>query len=107
MVDNDTTKPRIDRIAFIGWRGIEGCEVLDLDSGPLTGLVGPSGAGKSTLIMCLGYALLPDRKALDIRPISEVKDAQKAGTDTLAESVDPRLALPMSFSISPPEQEAG
>lgn len=87
------TKPRIDRIAFIGWRGIEGCEVLDLDSGPLTGLVGPSGAGKSTLIMCLGYALLPDRKALDIRPISEVKDAQKAGTDTLAESVDPRYGF--------------
>jgi chromosome condensin MukBEF ATPase and DNA-binding subunit MukB len=84
------TKPRIDRIAYIGWRGIEGCEVLDLDSGPLTGLVGPTGAGKSTLTMCLGYALLPDRDALDIRPISEVKDARKVGIDTLAESIDPR-----------------
>ncbi len=84
------TKPRIDRIAYIGWRGVEGCEVLDLDSGPLTGLVGPTGAGKSTLTMCLGYALLPDRDALDIRPISEVKDAQKIGIDTLAESIDPQ-----------------
>lgn len=84
------TKPRLDRIAYIGWRGVEGCEVLDLDSGPLTGLVGPTGAGKSTLTMCLGYALLPDRKALDIRPISEVKDARKAGMDMLAESIDPR-----------------
>ncbi len=82
--------PRIDRIAYIGWRGVDGCEVLDLDSGPLTGLVGPTGAGKSTLTMCLGYALLPDRKALDIRPISEVKDARKAGIDMLAASIDPR-----------------
>lgn len=85
-----TTKPRIDRIAYIGWLGLAGCEVLDLDSGPLTGLVGPTGAGKSTLTMCLGYALLPDRKALDIRPISEVKDARKVGVDMLAESIDPR-----------------
>ena len=84
------TQPRIDRIAYIGWRGVEACEVLDLDSGPLTGLVGPTGAGKSTLTMCLGYALLPDREALDIRPISEVKDARKIGIDTLAESIDPR-----------------
>lgn len=84
------TKPRIDRIAYIGWRGVDGCEILDLDSGPLTGLVGPTGAGKSTLTMCLGYALLPDRDALDIRPISEVKDARKVGIDTLAESIDPR-----------------
>lgn len=84
------TKPRIDRIAYIGWRGVEGCEVLDLDSGPLTGLVGPTGAGKSTLTMCLGYALLPDRDALEIRPISEVKDARKVGIDMLAESIDPR-----------------
>ncbi len=84
------TNPRIDRIAYIGWRGVDGCEVLDLDSGPLTGLVGPTGAGKSTLTMCLGYALLPDRKALDIRPISEVKDARKAGVDMVAESIDPR-----------------
>ena len=84
------TNPRIDRIAYVGWRGVDGCEVLDLDSGPLTGLVGPTGAGKSTLTMCLGYALLPDRKALDIRPISEVKDTRKAGIDMLAESIDPR-----------------
>lgn len=85
-----STKSRINRIAYIGWRGVEGCEVLDLDSGPLTGLVGPTGAGKSTLTMCLGYVLLPDRKALDIRPISEVKDVRKAGVDMLAESIDPR-----------------
>ncbi len=87
------TKPRIDRIAYIGWRGVEGCEVLDLDSGPLTGLVGPTGAGKSTLTMCLGYALLPDRDALEIRPISEVKDARKVGIDMLAESIDPRYGF--------------
>lgn len=88
-----STTPRIDRIAYIGWRGVEGCEVLDLDDGPLTGLVGPTGAGKSTLTMCLGYALLPDRKALNIRPISEVKDARKAGVDVLAESIDPRYGF--------------
>lgn len=99
-----TTKPRIDRIAYIGWLGLEGCEVIDLDSGPLTGLVGPTGAGKSTLTMCLDYALLPDRKALDIRPISEVKDARQAGVDMLAESIDPRygyayVALDISTRI--------
>lgn len=79
-----TTKARINRIAYIGWRGIYGCEVLELDDGPLTGLVGPAGAGKTTLAMCLDYALLPDRKALNIQPISDVQDSQQAGVDSLS-----------------------
>lgn len=83
-------KSRIDRIAYVGWRGIHGCEVLDLDKGPLTGLIGPTGAGKSTLVMCMDYALLPDRKVLDIRPISDVQDSQKAGIDSLAARINPK-----------------
>lgn len=82
--------PRIERIAYIGWRGIEGCEIIDLDQGPLTGFIGPSGAGKSTLVICLDYALLPDRKMLNIRPISEVQDSKKVGTDSLVERIDAR-----------------
>lgn len=81
---------RIERIAYIGWRGIHGCEVLDLDKGPLTGFIGPTGAGKSTLVMCMDYALLPDRKVLDIRPISDVQDSQKAGIDSLAARINPK-----------------
>lgn len=87
------TRARIERIAYIGWRGIDGCEVLDLDKGALTGFIGPSGAGKSTLVMCLDYALLPDREALRIQPISEVQDSQKAGMDTLAERIDPQYGF--------------
>lgn len=87
------TTARIERIAYIGWRGIDGCEVLDLDKGPLTGFIGPSGAGKSTLIMCLDYALLPDKDALKIQPISDVQDSQKAGVDSLAERIDPQYGF--------------
>ena len=43
-------KGRIERVAYIGWRGIE-YEQIDLDPGTFTGLIGPSGAGKSTLVM--------------------------------------------------------
>jgi chromosome condensin MukBEF ATPase and DNA-binding subunit MukB len=87
------TKVRIERVAYIGWRGIEGCEVLDLDKGAMTGLTGDSGAGKSTLIICLDHALLPDREALDIQPISEVKDAKKEGLDDLAGRIDERFGF--------------
>lgn len=67
-----TMRGRIERIAYIGWRGID-YEAITLDKEAFTGLIGPSGAGKSTLVMCLDYALLPDRKVLDIRPISDRK----------------------------------
>lgn len=83
-----TMKGRIERIAYIGWRGID-YEEVQLDQGAFTGLIGPSGAGKSTLVMCLDYALLPDRKALDIRPISELQDPHTVGTDSLATRINP------------------
>lgn len=72
----------INKIAYIGWRGIDYEEIV-LDSGPFTGLIGPSGAGKSSLVMFLDYALLPDRQVLDVHPISELEDPQKAGVDPL------------------------
>jgi len=82
------SKAKIDRVAYIGWRGIVGCEVLELDE-ELTALVGPTGAGKSTLVMCMDYAILPDRRTMEIRPISDVHDIHNAGTDTLAARIDP------------------
>lgn len=82
------SKAKIDRVAYIGWRGIVGCEVLELDE-ELTALVGPTGAGKSTLVMCMDYAILPDRRTMEIRPISDVQDIHNAGTDTLAARIDP------------------
>lgn len=80
-------RARIDKIAYIGWRSID-YEEIRLDNDVLTGLIGPTGAGKSTLAMCLGYALLPDRKVLDIKPISEVQDPHAAGLDFLATLID-------------------
>ena len=79
---------KINRVAYIGWRGIVGCEVLELDE-ELTALVGTAGAGKSTLVMCMDYAILPDRRAMEIRPISAVQDMHSAGTDALASRIDP------------------
>ncbi len=84
-----TTKARVKGVAYIGWRGILGCEVIELGDSPLTGLLGSSGAGKTTLALCLTNALLPDRKVLDIQPISGVTDVQAAGTDALAGKIDP------------------
>src|SRR5208283_5173009 len=45
--------------------------------------------GKSTLAMCLCYALLPDRKVLDIHPISEVQDSHSVGIDFMTGIVNP------------------
>jgi energy-coupling factor transporter ATP-binding protein EcfA2 len=84
-----TTKARVKSVAYIGWRGILGCEVIELGDSPMTGLLGSSGAGKTTLALCLTNALLPDRKVLDIQPISGVTDVQAAGTDALAGKIDP------------------
>ncbi len=84
-----TTKARVKGVAYIGWRGILGCEVIELGDSPMTGLLGSSGAGKTTLALCLANALLPDRKVLDIQPISGVTDVQAAGTDALAGKIDP------------------
>jgi len=78
---------RINKIAYIGWRGID-YEEICLDGDVLTGLTGATGAGKSTLAICLGYALLPDKKVLNIRPISEVQDPQEAGLDYLGSLVN-------------------
>lgn len=83
-------KPRIKRVAYVGWRGVQ-YEEIEFHEGPLTGLIGPSGAGKSTLVMCLDYALLPDRKVLDVRPISDLQDPHQAGIDSLAARIDPKL----------------
>jgi len=80
-------KGMIKRIAYIGWRGFD-YEEIELGES-ITGLVGRSGAGKSTLMMCLDYALLPDRKVLEIVPISDVKDTHNAGKDILISRINP------------------
>ena len=89
MTGGMMTVAKIERIAYIGWRGISGCEVLELDE-QFTALLGAAGAGKSTLITCLNYAILPDRRALNIRPVSDVQAAQNAGIDPLAEKICPQ-----------------
>lgn len=83
---------RIDRVALIGWRGCGYLE-LELDKGTLTGLVGGSGAGKSTIAMCLCFALLPDHRTLNVKPISDVEDSHQAGVDSLAARVDPLVGF--------------
>lgn len=79
---------RIERIALAGWRGMRYLEFA-LDEGAFTGLVGEPGAGKSTVAMVLCHALLPDRRYVDIRPLSAIEDAHKSGVDTLAGRIDP------------------
>lgn len=81
------TTTKIDRVAYIGWLGMSGCEVIDFD-GELTGFIGAGGAGKSTLIMALDYALLPDRRALNIRSVSDLEDAHTAGIDPMLGRID-------------------
>lgn len=83
---------RIDRVALIGWRGCGYLE-LELDKGPLTGLVGEPGAGKSTIAMCLCFALLPDQRTLNVRPISNVEDSHQAGVDPLSALIDPLVGF--------------
>lgn len=83
---------RINRVALIGWRGCGYLE-LELDKGSLTGLVGGSGAGKSTIAMCLCFALLPDHRTLNVRPISDVEDSHQAGVDSLSARVDPLVGF--------------
>lgn len=83
---------RIDRVALIGWRGCGYLE-LEMDKGTLTGLVGGSGAGKSTIAMCLCFALLPDHRTLNVRPISDVEDSHQAGVDSLSARVDPLVGF--------------
>lgn len=83
---------RITRIALSGWRGIPYLEV-QLDEGPLTALIGTPGAGKSTVAMLLCYALMPDRRTMDIKFISGVQDAHRAGVDQVAGRVDPLVGF--------------
>lgn len=82
------TKARVEQVGYIGWRGVVGCEVLKLHE-ELTGFIGAGGAGKSTLLIALNYALLPDRQMLNIKPISDVDDANNAGLDTLMGRINP------------------
>jgi len=79
---------KIEKVAYIGLRGID-YEEIELGSEVLTALTGPGGAGKSTFATCLGYALLPDKKVLNIQPISEIQDAHAVGLDFLAGLVNP------------------
>lgn len=83
-----TLKAKINKVAYIGWRSLD-YEEITLDSAVLTGLIGPTGAGKSTLAMCLCYALLPDRKVLDVRPISEIQDSHLSGIDFMTSLINP------------------
>ena len=85
-------KARIDKAAFIGWRGIQ-YEELDFGDNVLTGLVGTPGAGKTTFAFCLAYALLPDRKIMDIKPVSDLNNAQQVGLDSLAGKIDPSVGF--------------
>lgn len=78
----------IVRIALVEWRGMRYLEFA-LDTDTLTVLVGENGAGKSTVGMLLCYALMPDRTAMEIKPISSVSDAQHAGIDRLAGQINP------------------
>jgi chromosome condensin MukBEF ATPase and DNA-binding subunit MukB len=79
---------RISRIAVAGWRGMPYLE-FDLEGDAFTALVGEPGAGKSTVGMVLLYALMPDRLAMDVRPLTEIEEAKGAGTDTLAGRIAP------------------
>lgn len=83
---------RINRIALAGWRGIPYMEV-QLDDGPLTALIGTPGAGKSTVAMLLCYALMPDRRTMDIKAISGVQDPHRVGVDQVAGRVDPLVGF--------------
>jgi chromosome condensin MukBEF ATPase and DNA-binding subunit MukB len=77
----------IESIAFCGWRGIDYlCFGTDR---PLSAFLGENGAGKSTLAIALIYALLPDRKVLNVRPISDIKDNSVHLRDSLSGRIDP------------------
>jgi hypothetical protein len=80
---------RISSVVYCGWRGIEYLRV-ETDM-PLIAFLGENGAGKSTLAIALIYALLPDRKALNVRPISDIKDASVERQDSLMGRIDPEL----------------
>lgn len=76
-------KPKLNRIALVGWRGIE-YEEIRFEDEVFAGLTGGSGAGKTTVALCLAYALLPDRKTMSVRPLSSVNDPTQAEVDQLA-----------------------
>lgn len=78
---------KIKQIVYCGWRGIDYL-ALETDK-PLNAFLGENGAGKSTLAMALIYALLPDRKVLNVRPISDIKDASVERQDSLMGRIDP------------------
>jgi chromosome condensin MukBEF ATPase and DNA-binding subunit MukB len=80
---------RIDSVVYCGWRGIDYLRVET--NMPLNAFLGENGAGKSTLAIALIYALLPDRKALNVRPISDIKDASVERQDSLMGRIDPEL----------------
>lgn len=81
-------KARIKGIGYVGWLNLD-FEEIRLDPKVLTGFIGRNGTGKSSLAICLCYALLPDRKVLDIRPISNVEDPHAAGIDFMTTLINP------------------
>lgn len=81
----------IKKIVYCGWRGIDYL-CVETDK-PLNAFLGENGAGKSTLAIALIYALLPDRKILNVRPISDIKDASVERQDSLMGRIDPELGF--------------
>lgn len=81
------TTAKIDHVAYIGWKGMNGCEVIDFGT-EMTGFIGAGGAGKSTMLIALDYALLPDRRSLNIRSISDLEDTHTSGIDPMLGRID-------------------
>lgn len=84
-----TKLPQIKSLAYCGWRGIDYLP-FGTDK-PVSAFLGENGAGKTTLAIALIYALLPDRKVLNVRPISDIKDSSAQRQDSLMGRIDPEL----------------
>jgi hypothetical protein len=67
----------------------------------LIAFLGENGAGKSTFAMGLIYALMPDRRILNVRPISDIKDPSMERQDSLFGRIDPETGYAyVAFDIS-------
>ncbi|MGE5492357.1 MAG: hypothetical protein ACM31P_13830 [Actinomycetota bacterium] len=67
----------------------------------LIAFLGENGAGKSTFAMALIYALMPDRRVLNVRPISDIKDPSMERQDSLFGRIDPETGYAyVAFDIS-------
>lgn len=76
-------------ISFIGLRGIDGCETLELHEW-LTGLVGNPGGGKTTLLRTVCYALLPDARMMHVREISNLGASQADDIEAILGAISPQ-----------------